>query len=372
MAPLKTGLLLNSSFPAIKPLPGKKKNFPDVTARVNSQPMIFWKLGNSSGVEVGMNQNFPSVKKIQLPTPPVNSSFPAVKPLPSTKKSFLGVTARVNSQPMIFWKLGNSSGVEVGMNRMFPSVGKTQLPKPRTLHDSSAVSDRLKTADEDKFIQRKVTQPTEELNNPKGQYLRTLLLKKSEKLRTPYSVPSSPVVDEAIQRKPTRPMKVLTAGAVRLDRRVEFVPRRVLPAIPKVESLAPDEDFPVKKSGSRSQMNVVLETPKKELFLINQLIADTKNSRMIARTTSGVQQKRPRETSSQETAEAIPGKKPRATTKKAISHSARNEVLPAAASKLADDPLPNTPSPIKLTFRLKPKLSPSDSSVEYTVAINSS
>ena len=204
---------------------------------------------------------------------------------------------------------------------------------------------------------------------PKAQYLRALLLRKSVRLRTPYYALSNPFVDEAIQRKPTRPMKVLTAGAVRLDRRVEFVPRRALPAIPKVESLAPDEDFPVKTSGS--QMNVVLEKPKKELFLMNQLIADTKNSRMTARTTSGVQQKRPRETSSQETAEAIPGKKPRATTKKAISHSARNEV-PAPASKLADDPLPNTPSPIKLTFRLKPKLSPSDSSVEYTVAINSS
>ena len=40
MAPLKRNLLLNSSFPAIKPLPGKKKNFPEVTARVNSQPMV--------------------------------------------------------------------------------------------------------------------------------------------------------------------------------------------------------------------------------------------------------------------------------------------------------------------------------------------
>ena len=306
MAPLKTGLSLKSSFPAIKPLPGKKKNFPEVAARVNSQPMIFW-------------------------------------------------------------KLGNSSGVEVGMNRKFPSVGKTQLPKPRTLHDSSAVSDRLKTADEDdKFIQQK---PTEALTNPTGQYLRTLLLKKSEKLRTPYSVPSSPVVDEAIQRRPTRPMKVLTAGAVRLDRRVEFIPRRVAPAIPKVESLAPDEDFPVKKSDS--QMNFVPKKPK-ELFLMNQLIADTKNSQMMtAGTKSGIQQKRPRETSSQETAEACPKKKPRAATKKAISHSARNE-LPAPASKHADDPLPNIPSPIKLIFRLEPKLSPSDSTVEYTVVINSS
>jgi len=91
---------------------------------------------------------------------------------------------------------------------------------------------------------------------------------------------------------------------------------------------------------------------------------------MTAGTKSGVQQKRPMETSSQETAEAIPRKKPRAATKKEISHSARNELLPA--SKLADDPLPNIPSPIKLTFRRKPKLSPSDSPVEYTVVMNSS
>ena len=34
----------------------------------------------------------------------------------------------------------NSSRVEVGMNQMFSSVGKTQLPKQRTHHDSSAVS----------------------------------------------------------------------------------------------------------------------------------------------------------------------------------------------------------------------------------------
>ena len=86
---------------------------------------------------------------------------------------------------------------------------------------------------------------------------------------------------------------------------------------------------------------------------------------------SGIQQKRPRETSSQETAEACPKKKPRAATKKAISHSARNE-LPAPASKHADDPLPNIPSPIKLIFRLEPKLSLSDSPVEYTVVVNSS
>ena len=105
---------------------------------------------------------------------------------------------------------------------------------------------------------------------------------------------------------------------------------------------------------------------------MNQFIADTKNSQMMtAGTKSGIQQKRPRETSSQETAEACPKKKPRAATKKAISHSARNE-LPAPASKHADDPLPNIPSPIKLIFRLEPKLSPSDSTVEYTVVINSS
>ena len=252
----------------------------------------------------------------------LKSSFPAIKPLPGKKKNFPEVAARVNSQPMIFWKLGNSSGVEVGMNRKFPSVGKTQLPKPQTLHDSSAVSACLKTADEDQFIERKSTQP----------------------------------------------MKVST-GEIRLDRRREFVPRRVAPAIPEVESLALDEDFLFKTFDSR--MNVVLKKPTNELFLMNELIADTKNSRMTARTTSGIQQKRPRETSSQEKAEAIPRKKPRATTKKAISHSARNEV-PAPTSKLTDDALPNTPSPIKLTFRLKPKLSPSDSSVEYTVAINSS
>jgi hypothetical protein len=180
-----------------------------------------------------MNRILPSLGKTQLPTPPVKSSFPAIKPLPGAKKNFPEVTARVNSQPMIFWKLGNSFGVEVGMNRKFPSVGKTQLPKPQTLHDSSAVSACLKTADEDededKFIQRK---PTEVLTNPKGQYSPALLLRKSEKLRTPYSVPSNPVVDEAIKRKPTQPMKVLT-GAVRQDRRVEFVPRRVVTAIRK-------------------------------------------------------------------------------------------------------------------------------------------
>ncbi len=236
---------------------------------------------------------------------------------------------------------------------MFPSVGRTQLPKPRTHHDSSAVSACLKS-----------TQPTEVLANPKGQYLRKLL-RKSAKLRTPYYVPSDPIVDEAIKRKPTRPMKVLT-GEIRLDRRREFVPRRVArPVIPEVESLAPDEDFLFKTSDS--QMNVVPQKPK-ELFLMNQFIADTKNLRMSARTESGVQQKRPIETSSQETAEASPKKK-RATTKKAISHSARNEV-PAPASK--HDPLPNIPYPIKLTFRLKPKSSPSDLPVEYTVAINSS
>jgi hypothetical protein len=49
-----------------------------------------------------------------------------------------------------------------------------------------ASSTCLKTADEDKFIQRKPTQPTAVLTNPKGQYLRALLLRKSEKLRTLY------------------------------------------------------------------------------------------------------------------------------------------------------------------------------------------
>ena len=306
---------VNSSFPAIKPLPGKKNNFPEVSGRVNSQPMICRK-PNNSGVEVGMNQTFPSVGKTQLPTPPVNSSFPAIKPLPGTTKNFPEVSGLVNSQPMTFRKPNeNSSGVEVGLNRMFPSVGKAQLSKPRTHHDSSAVSACLKTANEDQFIERKSTQP----------------------------------------------MKVST-GEIRLDRRREFVPRRVAPAIPEVESLALDEDFLFKTFDSR--MNVVLKKPKKELFLMNELIADTKTHRMTTRSQSGVQQKRPRETSSQETAKAIPRKKPRAPTKKAISRSARN--APAPASKQADNPPLNIPSPFKFTFRI------SDSPVEYSVVINSS
>ena len=71
----------------------------------------------------------------------VNSSFPAITPLTGTKKNFPDVTGRVNSQPTIFPKPNkNSSGIEVGMNRMFPSVEKTRLSKPRTLHDSSAIS----------------------------------------------------------------------------------------------------------------------------------------------------------------------------------------------------------------------------------------
>jgi hypothetical protein len=47
---------------------------------------------------------------------------------------------------MIFRKPNeNSSGVEISMNRMSSSVGKAQLPKPRTHHDSSAISACLKT-----------------------------------------------------------------------------------------------------------------------------------------------------------------------------------------------------------------------------------
>ncbi len=74
---------------------------------------------------------------------------------------------------------------------------------------------------------------------------RALLLRKSEKLRTPYYFPSNPVEDEAIQRKPILPMKVMT-GAVGQDQSVEFVPRSVAPAITKVESLTPDKDSLVK------------------------------------------------------------------------------------------------------------------------------
>jgi hypothetical protein len=76
----------------------------------------------------------------------LNSSFPAIKPLPGIKKDFPEVTGRVNSQPMIFRKPNKNSSVdEVGMDRMFPSVGKAQLPKPRTHHDSTAVSACLKS-----------------------------------------------------------------------------------------------------------------------------------------------------------------------------------------------------------------------------------
>ena len=76
----------------------------------------------------------------------VNSSFPAIKPLPGIKKNFPEVTGRVDSQPMIYRKSNKNSSVdEVGMDRMFPSVGKTQLPKPRTHHDSSSISACLKT-----------------------------------------------------------------------------------------------------------------------------------------------------------------------------------------------------------------------------------
>lgn len=76
---------------------------------------------------------------------PVNSSFPAIKPLPGTKKNFPQVTGRVNSQrPITFQKPNkNSSGVEVDMKRI--SAGKIQLSRPRTHHDSSAVSACLKT-----------------------------------------------------------------------------------------------------------------------------------------------------------------------------------------------------------------------------------
>ena len=43
---------INSAFPAIKPLPGTKKNFPEVKGRVNSQPTTFRKSNkNSSGDE---------------------------------------------------------------------------------------------------------------------------------------------------------------------------------------------------------------------------------------------------------------------------------------------------------------------------------
>ena len=73
---------------------------------------------------------------------PVNSSLPAIKPLAGTKKNFPKVTDTENFSETP----KNSSGDEVGLN-------------------SSAVSASLKTADEDKFIQRKLMQPTEVLTN---------------------------------------------------------------------------------------------------------------------------------------------------------------------------------------------------------------
>jgi hypothetical protein len=77
---------------------------------------------------------------------PINSAFPAIKPLPGTKKNFPEVKGRVNSQPMTFRKSNkNSSGDEAGLNQILPSTGKIQLPKQRTHHDSSAVSACLKT-----------------------------------------------------------------------------------------------------------------------------------------------------------------------------------------------------------------------------------
>jgi hypothetical protein len=80
---------------------------------------------------------------------------------------------------------------------------------------------------------------------PQGSVFAGVVVEKVGEVAHSVLFPSNPVEDEAIQRKPTRPIKVMT-GAVRQDQSVEFVPRSVAPAIPKVESLTPDKDSLVK------------------------------------------------------------------------------------------------------------------------------
>lgn len=86
---------------------------------------------------------------------PCNSSFPALKPLPGSKKSFPDVCSRVNSgmvkiskpdlTPMTFKasrqvRIHNSSGSELLFDCGAPLASKRFKPKPGTHHDSSAVS----------------------------------------------------------------------------------------------------------------------------------------------------------------------------------------------------------------------------------------
>ncbi|EFX88139.1 hypothetical protein DAPPUDRAFT_96377 [Daphnia pulex] len=86
---------------------------------------------------------------------PCNSSFPALKPLPGSKKSFPDVCSRVNSGRVNLSKLDqtpmtikasrqvrihNSSGSELFFDHGTPLASKRFQPKPGTHYDSSAVS----------------------------------------------------------------------------------------------------------------------------------------------------------------------------------------------------------------------------------------
>ena len=86
---------------------------------------------------------------------PCNSSFPALKPLPGSKKSFPGVCSRVNSGRMNISKtdqtpmtlkasrqvrIHNSSGSELLFDQDATLASKRLQLKPGTHHDSSAVS----------------------------------------------------------------------------------------------------------------------------------------------------------------------------------------------------------------------------------------
>ena len=86
---------------------------------------------------------------------PCNSSFPALKPLPGSKKSFPDVCSRVNSGMVKISKpdltpmtlnasrkvhIHNSSVSELLFDHGAPLASKRFKPKPGTHHDSSAVS----------------------------------------------------------------------------------------------------------------------------------------------------------------------------------------------------------------------------------------
>ncbi len=86
---------------------------------------------------------------------PCNSSFPAPKPLPGSKRSFPAICSRVNSGRVNIWKpdqshqtpsrqvrIQNSCGSELFSDcDAVPHLASKRIqPKPSTHHDSSAVS----------------------------------------------------------------------------------------------------------------------------------------------------------------------------------------------------------------------------------------